>query len=145
MNQARQHNIPRGSNFLILIHILVKSIKCGCLCAGVPGVCKYMRKKPSEVLKAYMLNLFFALYYVEKLVKILPGKIIITSDHGEAFGEPLSRIFPLKVYGHPSRIRTPSLVQVPCLEVINAAPLDYAVREALKELIHFHYVRTKRQ
>ncbi|NJE00444.1 hypothetical protein [Thermococcus sp. JdF3] len=64
---------------------------------------------------AYRENLRIALKYVEKLVKILDGKIVITSDHGEAFGERLHRIIPINVYGHPKGIRINPLVKVPWL------------------------------
>jgi len=65
------------------------------------------------VVQAYRKNLEIALKYVEKLVKILDGKIVITSDHGEAFGEKFHPIIPIKVYGHPKNVRIDALVKVP--------------------------------
>jgi len=46
------------------------------------------------------------LKYVEKLIKKLHGKIIITSDHGNCFGE-------LGVYEHPYGVHIPPLIDVP--------------------------------
>ena len=69
---------------------------------------------PLEIVKkAYRENLRIALKYVEPLVRKMDGKIIITSDHGEAFGEPLSKILPIKVYGHPERASIEILRKVP--------------------------------
>lgn len=65
------------------------------------------------VRKAYRENLKISLKYVEKIVRILGGRIVITSDHGEAFGEYLHRLIPLKVYGHPQNVRIEALVKVP--------------------------------
>ncbi|NJE62097.1 LTA synthase family protein [Thermococcus sp. 21S7] len=66
-----------------------------------------------RVIKAYTENLRIALEYVEKLVTYLDGKIVITSDHGEAFGEPFHKLIPLKIYGHPRGTRIEPLVKVP--------------------------------
>lgn len=71
-------------------------------------------KIPLErVKKAYIENLRIALKYVEQLVMRMDGKIVITSDHGEAFGEPLSRLLPIRVYGHPEGARIEALKKVP--------------------------------
>ncbi|ALM76387.1 alkaline phosphatase family protein [Thermococcus barophilus] len=67
--------------------------------------------------RAYKQNLKLVLSYVEKLVDILPGRTVVTSDHGEAFGEKLHPLIPIKVYGHPPKIRIPALIKVPWLVV----------------------------
>ena len=47
---------------------------------------------------------------MERLLPYLEGKIVISSDHGNCFGEH-------GVYGHPSGLRYKELVIVPYLEV----------------------------
>ncbi len=63
--------------------------------------------------EGYKQNLDLVMPYVEKLVKELKGKTIISSDHGEAFGEKLIPLLPFKVYGHPGFTRIPILTKVP--------------------------------
>jgi hypothetical protein len=64
-------------------------------------------------LEAYTDNLQQALPYVERLVNLLPGRTVITADHGEAFGEKISRFVPIKVYGHMPGMRIRALTEVP--------------------------------
>ena len=66
-----------------------------------------------RIYQSYYRNLEFVLPYARRLADFLPGRSIITSDHGEAFGERISRIFPLRVYGHPAQIRIHATVDVP--------------------------------
>lgn len=61
------------------------------------------------VWSAYRENLEIALDHVSDLVETLSGKTVVTSDHGNAFGQ-------FGVYGHPSRRFLESLVKVPWLE-----------------------------
>ncbi len=63
-----------------------------------------------EARKAYEENLKLVLKEVWKLVAQLDGKIVITSDHGNLFGE-------YGLFGHPARIGVPELVKVPWLEL----------------------------
>ncbi len=77
----------------------------------------YLMKDIETQKRAYLNNLLLVMKYVEKLVNILPGKTIITADHGEAFGEKIHPLFPLKIYGHPVGIRHKVLVEVPWLVV----------------------------
>jgi len=51
-------------------------------------------------------NLRQVLSSVAELIKELSGKIIVTTDHGEAFGEQ-------GIWGHPQKLRTPVLIEVP--------------------------------
>ncbi len=64
-----------------------------------------------EMRRAYRSNLREALREVKKLVEKLPDdrRVVITSDHGELFGEG-------KLYGHPPR-QHPGLRLLPWLEV----------------------------
>lgn len=64
------------------------------------------------VWKAYEDNLRFVLEEIQPFVRELDGKSVLTSDHGNAFGER-ARPFPTRVYGHGDRIRIPALVEVP--------------------------------
>lgn len=47
-------------------------------------------------------------------MKILKGKTVITSDHGNLFGEIIYP-FPVRMYGHPGGIYVKNLVEVPWL------------------------------
>jgi hypothetical protein len=64
-------------------------------------------------IRGYWKNLQITLPYVEKLITLLSGTTIITADHGEAFGEYIHPIFPIKYYGHRDNVRIPILVKVP--------------------------------
>jgi hypothetical protein len=79
---------------------------------------------------AYSDNLKRALPYVEKLVNEIPGKTIITSDHGEAFGA-WARPFPIRIYGH-SGPRIKELVEIPWL-VIEKEPRKRIISGESKE------------
>lgn len=60
--------------------------------------------------KAYEDNLKTVLEEVAKVASRLPGKVVVTADHGELLGEE-------GLYGHPPRCDTPYLREVPWLEV----------------------------
>lgn len=64
------------------------------------------------VWEAYRDNLLRALESAIPLAKRLPGKTVLTADHGNAFGE-LAAPLPIPVYFHPDNIHIPSLVNVP--------------------------------
>lgn len=66
--------------------------------------------------EAYKRNLQIVLPYAKLLSQKLTGKTIITSDHGNLFGE---RIFPflIREYGHPEGIYAKNLVKVPWLVI----------------------------
>lgn len=61
---------------------------------------------------AYVRNLSKALDSICGLVDILSGKTVISSDHGNMFGERASP-FPIKEWGHPRGIFTEELAVVP--------------------------------
>lgn len=67
---------------------------------------------------AYRSNIELALPAVRRLLERLDGKTVITSDHGNAFGERATP-FPIRVYGHPQGIKIPALTEVPWLEYDN--------------------------
>lgn len=58
------------------------------------------------------------LSHVRKLTEYLSRKTVVTFDHGNMFGERASSI-PIREWGHPPRIWTDELVEVPCLELTN--------------------------
>ncbi len=62
--------------------------------------------------EAYRDNLIRVLDVAIPLSKELPGKTVITADHGNAIGE-WATPFPIPVYFHPTNIRLPSLNTVP--------------------------------
>jgi len=66
-----------------------------------------------EHLKIYKDNLLRALPTVKKLINKLPGITIITSDHGEAFGEKIFPLIPFRYFGHHSKIRMRALIEIP--------------------------------
>ena len=68
-----------------------------------------------RVVQAYMENLELVLPHVERLCDELVGKTVVTSDHGNLFGE-FAVPFPVRRYGHPRGIHTKKLVKVPWLE-----------------------------
>jgi len=51
-----------------------------------------------------------------ELLDELDGKSVVTSDHGNLFGERLWPI-PIRRYGHPRGLRHPALIDVPWHEV----------------------------
>ena len=65
-----------------------------------------------DVWRAYMENLRLAMPSVEELLHTLPGRSVVTADHGQLIGD---RIFPVpfKEYGHPTGIYCKELVKVP--------------------------------
>jgi len=69
-----------------------------------------------EIIKAYLSNLDLVFQYVKFLVDKLDGTIIITSDHGEAWGETAHPFF-IPVYGHLRSARIPALIEVPWLTI----------------------------
>lgn len=65
---------------------------------------------------AYRENLEVALPHVERLVAELPGRSVVTADHGNLLGERLYPV-PVREYGHPRGLYSPPLVRVPWLVV----------------------------
>ncbi len=69
-----------------------------------------------NVWKAYRENLDIVFDHVTRLMEDLPGKYIITSDHGNLLGDR-TRPLPFKGYGHPRGLDVPELRNVPWLIV----------------------------
>lgn len=64
-----------------------------------------------EAWSGYSENLEFIASDIDSLAEELPGKTVISSDHGNMVGERTP--FLGRIYGHPGKIRTPELVCVP--------------------------------
>ena len=62
--------------------------------------------------RAYRENLSLVLEEVKGLLADLPGKTVVTADHGELLGDRLGPL-PVRDYGHPDGIYLPELVTVP--------------------------------
>jgi hypothetical protein len=69
---------------------------------------------PRVVREAYRENLRRALPAVERLLSALTGKTVVTSDHGNMFGERAAPV-PIREWGHPPGVYTEELVAVPWL------------------------------
>ena len=79
--------------------------------------CPYVKMGREVLLRAHKDNLKWVMPYVKKLFGILEGKIVVISDHGDAFGETIHPLIPIHIYFHPPNIRIPVLVKVPWLIV----------------------------
>lgn len=62
--------------------------------------------------QAYMENLNAVLDEVTELLNELPGKTVVTADHGQLIGDRGFPI-PIKDYGHPTALYNDKLVKVP--------------------------------
>ncbi len=83
---------------------------------------KYKELGVKQMRTLYLRGLVRVLDCVTQLLPLLPGRTIITADHGEAFGEFLHRFIPIGVMRHPAGIRIRELVRVPWY-TIEGAPL----------------------
>ena len=63
-----------------------------------------------EIRRAYEENLRLVLDYARRLVDEVTGRVVITADHGELFGE-------YGLYAHPHGVYVPELVTVPWMEL----------------------------
>lgn len=101
-----------------------------------------------QLRQAFEENLDIVLPYVRELLEELPGRTVVTSDHGQMLGE---RSFPIpfRDYGHPEGVHVRELVQIPWLvhqngerkETVSEAPArnqnqptDETVEDRLRDL-----------
>ncbi|MCB0302521.1 MAG: hypothetical protein KDI38_01930 [Calditrichaeota bacterium] len=75
----------------------------------------------AKLKQAYQDNLDLVLAEVQQLVAQLDGRIVVSADHGEAFGERF-------IISHPPYIYTKELIEVPWL-VIEKAKQDHPAKE----------------
>lgn len=66
----------------------------------------------AEHLQAYRENLDLVLSAVESVLPDLPGKTVVTADHGELLGGKQKPI-PVRTYDHPGGVYVEELVRVP--------------------------------
>jgi len=66
----------------------------------------------SELRRRYMDNLLLVLKTCKRVLRMLHGKTIISSDHAECLGH-FYPFTPFRVYGHYKDVRTPSMYKVP--------------------------------
>ena len=57
------------------------------------------------------------LSHIKELISIFSGSTIVTSDHGNLFGERPHILYPFREYGHPRGLYVDELVLVPWLIV----------------------------
>lgn len=69
-----------------------------------------------QVWEAYVDNLKITLPHVERLLRLFDETTVVTSDHGNLFGEFVWPL-PFRRYGHPRETYTKKLVEVPWLIV----------------------------
>jgi hypothetical protein len=60
----------------------------------------------------YRENLKYVMNHVWRFLDHVQGKAVVSSDHGEMFGEWMTP-FPMRGYDHPMGLRTPELIEVP--------------------------------
>ncbi len=75
--------------------------------------------------RAYGDNLRLALAWALRLVESVEGRVVITADHGELFGE-------YGLFAHPHKVFVPELVTVPWIELRGGEtpqPLERLTRE----------------
>ncbi len=68
---------------------------------------------------AYEENLTLVLRYALRLVESVEGRVVITADHGELFGE-------YGLFAHPHGVYVPELVSVPWIELQGGDSLGWA-------------------
>jgi hypothetical protein len=88
-----------------------------------------------DVVKAYMENLIITLPFVRKILQTFSGRLVVTSDHGEAFGEYINKFVPIRVFGHLNRIRLDTLVKVPWYVIENDINHRESLRRAFKNML----------
>lgn len=71
----------------------------------------------NRIWELFMENLRTVVPHVERLIENIEGKVVVTADHGNMFGER-ARPVPTTEWGHPPGIYTSELVKVPWLETV---------------------------
>jgi hypothetical protein len=90
----------------------------------------------NDLKEVYRENLDRVLPSVDELLEALPGKTVVTSDHGELLGERTSPV-PIKYYGHIPGLYVDELVKVPWFtqtngerkEIISEEPIESPIKE----------------
>jgi len=97
----------------------------------------------NEVFVAYKNNLKLVLPFVKELVDSLPGKTVVSSDHGNLIGERVHHIlYPFREFGHPCGLyNIRQIVEVPWLTIEKEKSIEKEIRE--KEVIKKRIRRLK--
>lgn len=69
----------------------------------------------TDIWDAYRTSLARTLPFVNGLIDSLPGKTVVTADHGNMIGDR-ARPIPVREWGHPPHLHTTQLLTVPWLE-----------------------------
>lgn len=86
------------------------------------------RVSHQDVWQSYRLTLETVLAEVSLLLENIDGRVVITSDHGNAFGE-------FGVYGHPFGCPLPSVRRVPWLSVMATDENTYAPEKSKQDSV----------
>ena len=87
-----------------------------------------------RLMDAYRENLRAVIPYVELLLHRLRGTSVVTSDHGELFGERVVPFLPIEVYGHGIG-RNENLIKVPWWVITDEDRFNLRpVKDILKEI-----------
>lgn len=92
-----------------------------------------------RVWAGYIDNLKYVLPLLDELLETLRGKSIVTSDHGNMFGER-SHPLPIAEWGHPPGIYTEELTKVPLLAYQNGPRRKIKIGES--DVTHDHVEET---
>lgn len=65
-----------------------------------------------QIWNAYQENLEVVMDDALQMMEVLPGRNVMTADHGNLLGEDAGWI-PFTLYGHPGGVRAPGLIDVP--------------------------------
>lgn len=87
--------------------------------------------KKEEVREAYRDNLRIILPHLEELLTSLPGKTVISADHGNLLGERATP-FPKTYWGHPRKVYVDELVKVPWHVYQNGSRKQITVGESMQ-------------
>jgi len=133
------NHITRGFNKLY--YVFLPMITRGMITDSVYYLNMGKHYTLSDLVRGYIENYVIVLLSVKELLQIFPGRIVVTSDHGEAFGEYAHKMLPLRVYGHPNRIRIEGLVKVPWLVVENTISYEESMRKAIRRIIRYRLMQ----
>jgi hypothetical protein len=86
----------------------------------------------ADVHRAYRENLDLVLSEVSELQDSLPGRTVVTADHGELLGER-QRPIPLRHYGHYAGVYVPELLEVPWHVIDNGDRREIFAEEPVRE------------
>lgn len=89
------------------------------------GVDFYRLISKKDHIEIYRRNLIRTFPHLKKLINSLPGRTVITADHGESLGDIIHPLLPIKLYGHNKMFKN---------NVLNIVPW-FIVDEKDKELL----------